>query len=86
MRLRKTSTETKFTDPVCGMTVDPLHSPYFFIYQNNSYFFCADACLKLFKKDPDKFQNSEPGKPKNWWRRYTAKVDKATGSKPFKCH
>ena len=86
MRLRKTSTPTKFTDPVCGMSVDAAQSPYVFIYQKKSYYFCADACLKSFKNDPDKFQKSEPGKLKNWWCRYTGRLEKATGGKAFKCH
>jgi len=86
MRVLKTSRPAKFTDPVCGMQVDPAQSLYVFIYQKKSYYFCADACLKSFKKDPDKFQKSGPGKRKNWWCRYTERLEKATGGKAFKCH
>ena len=86
MRLRKTNSSTKFTDPVCGMQVDPSQSLHVLNYQNEAYYFCADACLKLFKKDPTKFQKSAPVKPKNWWCRYTERLEKATGGKAFKCH
>lgn len=86
MRVLKSSRPTKFNDPVCGMQVDPAQSPYVFIYQKKSYYFCADACLKSFKKNPDKFQKSEPGKRKNWWCRYTERLEKANGGKAFKCH
>lgn len=86
MRVLKTSRPAKFTDPVRGMQVDPAQSLYAFIYQKKSYYFCADAYLKSFKKDPDKFQKSDPGKRKNWWCRYTERLEKATGSKVIKCH
>ncbi len=60
MRVLKTSRPAKFTDPVRGMQVDPAQSLYAFIYQKKSYYFCADAYLKSFKKDPDKFQKLTP--------------------------
>ena len=86
MRILRTSRSTKFTDPVCGMPVDATQSPYVFIYQEKSYYFCANACLESFKKDPDKFQKSEPGKRLKWWCRYTKRLEKATGGKALKCH
>ena len=86
MRVRKTKSPMKFTDPVCGMPVDSAHSHYVFIYQKKAYYFCGDACLKSFRKDPVKFQKYAPVKPKNWWCRYTARLEKATGGKAFKCH
>lgn len=86
MKALKTNPTTQFTDPVCGMQVDPGQSPFVFSYQKKSYYFCADACLKSFEKNPEKFLKSESGKRKGWWCRYTERLEKATGGKAFKCH
>jgi YHS domain-containing protein len=41
-------------DPVCGMEVPP-DSPLKADYQDREYFFCSEACLEKFNKDPQHF-------------------------------
>jgi xanthine dehydrogenase accessory factor len=45
----------KFINPVCGMAVsiaNPLHVER---YAGEAYYFCCDACLTTFRKDPAKY-------------------------------
>ena len=44
-------TETKATDPVCGMLVVP-SSARSSDYQGDSYFFCSDSCRRKFDENP----------------------------------
>jgi xanthine dehydrogenase accessory factor len=46
---------TFVTDPVCGMTVDPLTSQYKAVYQDKTYWFCASSCLAEFEKEPQRY-------------------------------
>lgn len=39
-------------DPVCGMTVDPTAARSS-TYQEQSYYFCSDGCLRKFESEPD---------------------------------
>jgi len=43
------------TDPVCGMTVDPLTSRHRAVYQDTTYWFCSAGCQAEFEKTPDRF-------------------------------
>jgi xanthine dehydrogenase accessory factor len=43
---------TFVTDPVCGMTVDPLTSTRKSTYGGQIYWFCSDGCKAEFEKDP----------------------------------
>ena len=43
---------TFVTDPVCGMTVDPLTSPHRTEFRGQTYWFCAAGCLSTFEKEP----------------------------------
>jgi len=44
---------TFVTDPVCGMTVDPLTSTRQSTYKGQTYWFCSDGCMAEFEKDPE---------------------------------
>jgi Cu+-exporting ATPase len=39
-------------DPVCGMQVDPARAGPRFEHDGESYSFCCDGCLNLFKAEP----------------------------------
>jgi xanthine dehydrogenase accessory factor len=45
---------TFVTDPVCGMTVDPLTSTRKSTYNGVDYWFCSDGCKAEFEKDPQR--------------------------------
>jgi Cu+-exporting ATPase len=44
---------SKVTDPVCGMQVDPDKSAGSFEYKGTTYYFCGVRCLEKFKNDPE---------------------------------
>ncbi|MEJ2102859.1 MAG: YHS domain-containing protein [Desulfobacterales bacterium] len=73
-------------DPVCGMSVNPETTNITATVEGHHYYFCAEGCRKAFVKNPHKFIDSECAKPKSWWGRYTARLQKATGGKAMKCH
>jgi Cu+-exporting ATPase len=41
------------TDPVCGMTVDPVHARGTFEHRGVTYYFCSPGCQQKFAADPD---------------------------------
>lgn len=45
---------TFVTDPVCGMTVDPLTSTRKSVYNGVTYWFCSDGCKSEFEKSPER--------------------------------
>jgi xanthine dehydrogenase accessory factor len=45
---------TFVTDPVCGMTVDPLTSTRKSTYKGQTYWFCSDGCKAEFENDPER--------------------------------
>jgi Cu+-exporting ATPase len=47
------------TDPVCGMTVET-KSAKKAGYKQQTYYFCSDACLHAFEKDPERYVQSAP--------------------------
>ena len=73
-------------DPVCGMSVNPETATIKACIEGQNYYFCAEGCRKAFEENPEKYRESECAKPKGWWGRYMAKLQKATGGKPMKCH
>ena len=77
--------ENPVVDPVCGMSVDP-ETAIKVLIEGQYYFFCAESCRTAFEENPAKYMESECVKPKGWWGRYMAKLQKATGGKPMKCH
>jgi YHS domain-containing protein len=40
------------TDPVCGMTVDPLTSNHRAVFEDKTYWFCSAGCQAEFEKEP----------------------------------
>ena len=46
---------TFVTDPVCGMTVDPLTSQHKAVHRDQTYWFCSAGCQAEFKKTPDRY-------------------------------
>ena len=43
------------TDPVCGMTVDPLTSQHKAVHAGTTYWFCCDGCRAEFEKEPARY-------------------------------
>lgn len=44
----------KFTDPVCGMKVDPANAEHR-AHGRKTYYFCSQNCADSFAANPDKF-------------------------------
>ncbi|MGH3114737.1 MAG: YHS domain-containing protein, partial [Gaiellaceae bacterium] len=45
----------EFTDPVCGMVVDPAAAAGESRFGTDTYFFCSSDCLRAFEAEPEKF-------------------------------
>ncbi len=43
------------TDPVCGMTVDPLTATHKSVYKERTYWFCSSGCQVEFEKEPERY-------------------------------
>ena len=43
------------TDPVCGMTVDPLTATYKAVYGDRTFWFCSAGCQAEFEKTPERY-------------------------------
>jgi Cu+-exporting ATPase len=43
---------TKVTDPVCGMSIDPSTAAATRDYNGQTYYFCSNGCAESFEKDP----------------------------------
>ncbi|HWQ32485.1 MAG TPA: heavy metal translocating P-type ATPase [Blastocatellia bacterium] len=48
-------TNTKVTDPVCGMTVDPATAKWSYEHAGTHYYFCSPVCREKFSADPAKY-------------------------------
>src|ERR1700722_1207870 len=48
-------------DPVCGMSVDPLATPYRHSYRDRLYYFCSAGCRGKFVADPAPYLGSHAG-------------------------
>jgi Cu+-exporting ATPase len=60
------ATETKFTDPVCGMSTDDPNAFQPFKQDGKTYFFCSEHCLTKFKSDPARYAVAKiEGTPSN---------------------
>ncbi|MCS7126138.1 MAG: YHS domain-containing protein [Aigarchaeota archaeon] len=42
-------------DLVCGMMVDEKKTKYVFEYKSRRYYFCSEACMNIFKNNPEKY-------------------------------
>jgi len=84
MRKRVSSTNDMI-DPVCLMKVLSGRKLIISIHNNKNYYFCADACRKVFEENPEKYITLMPPKRKSLWEKYLERLNKATGGKPPKC-
>jgi Cu+-exporting ATPase len=50
-------------DPVCGMTVDPVHARGRFEHRGATYYFCSPGCREKFAADPDRWLERGAGGP-----------------------
>jgi len=75
-----------FVDPVCQMKVAKGSKVPFFVFQSETYHFCADSCRNAFVANPQKYVKSKPAKRKGLWNRYLDRLNKITGGKPPCCH
>lgn len=73
----------EFTDPVCGMAVNPATAAAKTCHQGTLIYFCAEGCKRTFEANPGKFATQ---KKKGLWRRYLERLNKATGGQPPACH
>ena len=81
------SESVKFlTDPVCGMSVNPNSTGIMATIEGQNFYFCAGSCRRSFVENPKKYVEPKYDKPQGWLGRYMAKLYKATGGKPIKCH
>lgn len=78
----KTAT-SKMIDPVCGMEVEPSTAAAETCHEGVKVFFCAEGCRDAFVANPERFMHP---KRKGVWQRFLARMEKATGGKPMKCH
>ena len=78
--------EENYVDPVCRMKVAADGNVPSFVFQSETYHFCAEGCRRAFMADPKKYLESKPKKHKGIWGRYLDRLNKATGGKPPCCH
>ena len=48
-------TQLKVTDPVCGMTFEPLNAAAKMEYEGQTYYFCNPGCMEKFRQDPESY-------------------------------
>jgi len=83
---KRISSPNEIIDPVCQMKVPPDRKHITSTFNQQRYYFCAEACRKSFKLNPDKYLAQKSPKRKGWWGRYLERLNKATGGEPPKCH
>lgn len=44
-----------YRDPVCGMEVDTEQAEWWMEYNGQTYYFCSQACLEAFARDPERY-------------------------------
>ncbi len=49
-----------YTDPVCGMTVEPESAAGSYSFMGETYYFCSKSCLEKFRSDPERYLNPAP--------------------------
>ena len=84
-----TKTTGTYIDPVCGMEIKNANPKLVTVYNGRNYYFCAEACMKEFKRHPDRCldpNRTSGSKKKGLWGRYLDRLNKATGGKEIKCH
>ncbi len=53
-----TSPVTFVTDPVCGMTVEPLTSNHKAMHEGRTFWFCSAGCVAEFEREPARYLRS----------------------------
>jgi YHS domain-containing protein len=61
--------EHNFVDPVCRMKVAKSSKMPSFVFESETYHFCADSCRKAFMADPEKYLKAKTIKRKGFWGR-----------------
>ena len=84
--MKLSSLSKTVVDPVCGMKVESRKTDLSFAYNDKQFYFCAEGCRQVFKKNPEKYENSTPAKRKGVWGRYLDRLNKSTDGKAMKCH
>ncbi len=84
--LKSTPSRHIYIDPVCLMKVPHDNKDLLFTYQMRTYYFCAEACRKAFKANPEKYLKLKVPKRKGLWGRYLERLNKVTGGKAPHCH
>ncbi len=51
---------SKYKDPVCGMTVDPVTAKHRRQHAGQTYSFCCQGCAEKFQADPRKYLAPQP--------------------------
>jgi P-type Cu+ transporter len=51
---------SKYKDPVCGMTVDPVTAKHRRQHAGQTYSFCCQSCAEKFQADPKKYLTPQP--------------------------
>jgi P-type Cu+ transporter len=51
---------SKYIDPVCGMTVDPVTAKHRRQHLGQTYYFCCQGCAEKFEADPKKYLAPRP--------------------------
>lgn len=59
VQLTSKSTPSYSVDPVCNMKVDSGNPPFRWRYRGVEYHFCAEVCLQLFQREPEKYLNAD---------------------------
>ena len=49
------ATDTKATDPVCGMTVDPERCAGTVEHDGRTFYFCSAGCREKFEAEPGRY-------------------------------
>ena len=84
--MKASSNAKTIIDPVCQMKVTKDDDAPSYVFQSETYHFCADACRKAFVADPEKYLKPTQKRGKGFWGRYLDRINKATGGKPPCCH
>ncbi len=61
MNRQKKKADTRYTDPVCGMSTEDPDSFIPYRDKERDYYFCSETCLEKFKAHPDDFVEEKSG-------------------------
>ncbi len=53
------NTQSKVTDPVCGMQIDPATAAGSSTHEGGTFYFCSTACKAKFDADPHRYGNPD---------------------------